>query len=80
MGLDEASNFPYLLELLGVRKSGLDRIQMSLESKKDRIIEALKRFALRGCENRPLILAYEDLHWMDQNSEDVLKSIIYLYL
>ncbi|MGD8657768.1 MAG: adenylate/guanylate cyclase domain-containing protein [Desulfobacterales bacterium] len=76
LGLDEASNLPYLLELLGVRESGIDRIQMSLESKKDRIIETLKRFALKGCENRPLILAYEDLHWMDQNSEEVLKSIL----
>ncbi len=76
LGLDEASNLPYLLELLGVSGSGIDRIQMSLESKKDRIIETLKRFALKGCENRPLILAYEDLHWMDQNSEDVLKSVL----
>ena len=76
LGLDEASNLPYLSELLGVSESGVDHIQMSLESKKDRIIETLKRFALKGCEDRPLILAYEDLHWMDQNSEDVLKSVL----
>ena len=76
LGMDEASNLPYLLELLGIRDSGIDHIQMSLESRKDRIIETLKRIALKGSESRPLILAYEDLHWMDQNSEDVLKSVL----
>ena len=76
LGLDEASNLPYLLELLGVRESGIDNIQISLESRKDRIIETIKRIAHKGCDDRPLILAYEDLHWMDQNSEDVLKSVL----
>ena len=76
LGLDESSNLPYLLELLGVRESGIDNIPMSLESRKDRIIETLKRIALKTSESRPLILAYEDLHWMDKNSEDVLKSVL----
>jgi class 3 adenylate cyclase len=76
LGLDEASNLPYLLELLGVRQSGIDNIPMSLESRKDRFIETLKRIVLKGSESQPLILAYEDLHWMDKNSEDVLKSVL----
>jgi class 3 adenylate cyclase/tetratricopeptide (TPR) repeat protein len=76
LGLDENSNLPYLLELLGVKESGIDQIPMSPESRKDRIIESLKRIALRGSERRPLILAYEDLHWMDKNSEDVLKTVL----
>jgi len=76
LGLDESSNLPYLLELLGVGESGIDNIPMSLESRKDRIIETLKRIALKSSESRPLILAYEDLHWMDKNSEDVLKYVL----
>jgi class 3 adenylate cyclase/tetratricopeptide (TPR) repeat protein len=76
LGLDESSNLPYLLELLGVKESGIDNIPMSFESRKDRIIETLKRIALKTSESRPLILAYEDLHWMDKNSEDVLKSVL----
>ncbi|MGC8659518.1 MAG: adenylate/guanylate cyclase domain-containing protein, partial [Desulfomonilaceae bacterium] len=35
---DETSTLPYLLELLSVKNSGLDRISMSPEAKKDRII------------------------------------------
>jgi class 3 adenylate cyclase/tetratricopeptide (TPR) repeat protein len=76
LGLDESTNLPYLLELLGVKESGIDQIPMSFGSRKDRIIETLKRIALKGSESRPLIMAYEDLHWMDKNSEDVLKTIL----
>jgi predicted ATPase/class 3 adenylate cyclase len=73
LGVDEASTLPYLLELLSVKESGIDEIRLSPEAKKDRIMEALKRIVLKGSEIRPLILAYEDLHWMDKSSEDVLK-------
>jgi len=36
-------------------------------------MEACKRILLKGSEIRPLILAYEDLHWIDKSSEEVLK-------
>jgi predicted ATPase/class 3 adenylate cyclase len=73
LGLDEASTLPYFLELLFVKDSGIDKIPMSPEAKKDRIMEALKQIVLKGSEIRPLILAYEDLHWMDKSSGEVLK-------
>ena len=74
IGVDETSTLPYLLELLSVKDSGIDQISMSPEARKDRIIEALKRIVLKGSELRPLIMAFEDLHWMDKSSEDVLRS------
>jgi len=74
MGADEASTLPYLLELLSVKDSGLDRIPMSPEAKKDRMIEAIKRIVIKGSEIRPLIIAFEDLHWIDKSSEDVVRS------
>jgi len=73
LAADEASTLPYILELLSVKDSGIDRIPMSPEGRKDRTMEAVKRIVLKGSEIRPLILAYEDLHWVDKNSEDVLK-------
>ncbi len=76
MGDDEASTLPYLLELLSVKDSGIDRISMSPEAKKDRIIEAIKRIVLKGSEMRPLIIAIEDLHWMDRSSEDIVRNIL----
>jgi len=74
IGVDEPSTLPYLLELLSVKDSGIDQISMSPEAKKDRIIEAIKRIVLRGSEIRPLVMAFEDLHWLDKSSEDVLRS------
>ena len=76
MQVDEASTLPYLLELLSVKDSGIDKILMSPEARKDRTQEALKRIVLKGSELRPLIMAIEDLHWMDRSSEDVLKELL----
>jgi predicted ATPase len=75
LGLNETMTLPYFLELLSVKDSGIDKIPMSPEAKKDRIMEALKQIVLKGSEIRPLILAYEDLHWADKTSEDVLKYV-----
>jgi class 3 adenylate cyclase len=76
LGADEASTLPYLLDLLAVKDSGIDKIPMSPEAKKDRIMEAFKQIALKGSEIRPLILAYEDLHWIDKSSEELLKYVL----
>ena len=76
IGADESSTLPYLLELLSVKESGIDQISMSPEAKKDRIIEALKRIILKGSEIRPLIMAVEDLHWLDKSSEDVARNLL----
>ena len=74
MKVDEASALPYLLELLSIKDSGIDQISMSPEARKDRIIDAIKRIVIKGSEIRPLIIAFEDLHWLDKSSEDVLRN------
>jgi class 3 adenylate cyclase len=76
IGADETSTLPYLLELLSVKDSGIDKIPMSPEMRKKRIIEALRRIVLKGSELRPLILSFEDIHWVDKSSEDVLKDVL----
>jgi len=76
LGVDEASTFPYLLELLSVKDSGIDKIAMSPEARKDRTFEALKRIVLKGSEIRPLILAIEDLHWIDKSSEESQEDLL----
>ncbi len=72
---DEASTLPYLLELLSVKDSGIDEISKSPEDKKLRFMEALRRITLKGSEIRPVIMAVEDLHWIDNISEDVLRYL-----
>ena len=74
--VDEASTIPYLLDLLSVKESGIEKIPMSPESRKHRTLEAIKRVVLKGAEFRPLIMAIEDLHWMDRSSEDAFKELL----
>jgi len=76
LDIDEASTLPYLLELLSVKGSGFEKIQMSPDAKKDRIMEMIKLFTLKGSKLRPVITAYEDLHWADKSSEEVLALIL----
>ncbi|MBL7178245.1 MAG: AAA family ATPase [Desulfobacteraceae bacterium] len=76
LGADEASNLPYLLELLSVKDSGIDQIPMSPEARKDRMIETMIRIPLKGSEISPLIMAVEDLHWIDKSSKDALKYLL----
>jgi class 3 adenylate cyclase/tetratricopeptide (TPR) repeat protein len=76
IGVDEASTLPYLLELLAVKDSGIDKISMNPEERKNRILEALKRINIKGSEIRPLIGAFEDLHWIDKSSEDQLRHLL----
>jgi class 3 adenylate cyclase len=74
--VDETATLPYLLDLLSVKNSGIDSIPMSPEARKDRTLEALKRIVLKGSEIRPVIMAIEDLHWMDRSSEDAFKRVL----
>ena len=74
--IDEASNLPYLLEFFSVKDSGIEKIPMSPEVRRNRMIEVFKLITLKGSEARPLITAYEDLHWADKSSEEVLKCIL----
>ncbi len=76
LGADEASTLPYLLELLAVKDSGIDKISMSPDARKERIIGALNQIIIKGSEIRPLIMAFEDLHWIDKSTEESTKDLL----
>ena len=76
LGADEASTLPCLLELLSVKDSSINKLPMSPEAKKDKILQALKLIALKCSEIRPLIITLEDLHWIDKSSEDAIKKLL----
>jgi class 3 adenylate cyclase/tetratricopeptide (TPR) repeat protein/ABC-type lipoprotein export system ATPase subunit len=76
LDVDEASTLSYLLELLGVKDSGVDKLSLSPEGRKERIIESVRRIVLKGSEISPLILAIEDLHWVDKRSEETLRYLL----
>ena len=76
LDVDESMTLPYFLELFSVKDSGIEKIAVSPEVRKDRLLAAFKQTVLKGSEIRPLIAAYEDLHWADKSSEESLKAIL----
>lgn len=76
LDVDETSTLPFFLELLSVKVSEFGHTSMSPEIKKGRILSAFKKIVLKGSEIRPLVLAYEDLHWIDNSSLDYLKYLL----
>jgi predicted ATPase len=76
LGADESATLPYLLELLSVKDSGIDQISVGPDVQRKRIFEALRHIVLKGAEIRPLIMAIENLHWIDNSSEETLKLLL----
>jgi transcriptional regulator with AAA-type ATPase domain/tetratricopeptide (TPR) repeat protein len=75
-GMDAGEGAPYLLQLLGV-KEGTDPLALlSPEAIKARTFETLRQMALRGSRQRRLVLAIENLHWIDRTSEEYLASLV----
>ena len=66
---------PYLLGLLGIQESPDSLAQLDPVIKRRRTLEALKRIILRESVIQPLVLIFEDLHWVDSQSLALLDLI-----
>jgi len=75
VGLDADGHAPYVLHLLGVAEEAPALEQLSAETIKARMFETLRAWSLHGSRRRPLIIAIEDLHWIDRSSEEYLTSL-----
>jgi adenylate cyclase len=77
-GLDPALEWtiPYLKHLLALPAAELDVDGLDEVQRKRRMIEAVRALTLRGAEYRPLVLALEDLQWIDRSSEECLTAVV----
>ena len=57
---------PYLFSLLGIVEGDDPLAQMDAQIKKRRTLDAIKRILLRESLNQPLMVIFEDLHWIDE--------------
>src|SRR5262245_35859558 len=55
---------PYLFAVLGIEDPGSSLHQMDAQIRRRRTWEALKKLFLRESLNQPLLLVFEDLHWI----------------
>ena len=75
--LDRAleDTLPYLFALLRIVEGDDPLAQMDGQVKKRRMLEAIKRILLRESLNQPLMVIFEDLHWIDEQTQELLNLL-----
>ena len=75
--LDRAleDTLPYLYGLLGVAEGGDPLAEMDADLRRRRTLEVIKRILLRESLNQPLIVIFEDLHWIDEQTQEFLNLL-----
>ncbi|MGC2275177.1 MAG: AAA family ATPase, partial [Candidatus Binatus sp.] len=66
---------PYLFGLLGIVEGDDPLAQMDGQAKKRRTLEAIKRILSRESMNQPLMVIFEDLHWIDDETQAFLNLL-----
>ena len=76
VGMDAEEFSPYLLQLLGVKETTESISPLTPEAIRTRTFDTLRQMSLQGSQRRPLIFEIEDLHWIDNTSQDYLASLV----
>jgi len=66
---------PYLFALLGIDDPTSSLQHMDPQIRRRRTFEAIKKLLLRESLNQPLILIFEDLHWIDSETQGFLDML-----
>jgi tetratricopeptide (TPR) repeat protein len=66
---------PYLFGLLGIVDGSDPLAQMDGQIRRRRTLDAIKRILIRESLNQPLIVIFEDLHWIDSETQSFLNSM-----
>jgi len=76
--LDEKVRYilPPLQDILSLKVEDEDYLKLDPALKRVRIFEAIRDLLVRESQNKPLVLAIEDLHWIDSSSEEFLGYFI----
>lgn len=67
---------PPLLDLLGDSASTMSLATLSPRERKERTFTALLQLCVQSSQQHPLVLAVENLHWMDATSEEWFAALV----
>lgn len=70
------SILPPVQEILSLKVDDGAYLQLGPEQKKVRTFESIRDLLVRESEDKPIVLAVEDLHWIDRTSEEFLSYLI----
>jgi predicted ATPase len=76
--LDETlqDSIPALLALLDALPEDSPFLRLDPPQRRQRTLAALKRVLLRESQVQPLLLVFEDLHWIDAETQALLDSLV----
>jgi tetratricopeptide (TPR) repeat protein len=66
---------PYLLTLLGIQEGTGPLAQADPQVKRRRTFDAIKRIIVRESLNQPTLVIFEDLHWIDSETQELLDLL-----
>jgi len=77
-GLDPAlaETLPYVLSLLGVARAHASLAMMDARIRRRHTLDAVKRIIIRESLKQPLVVIFEDLHWIDVETQELLDLLI----
>jgi class 3 adenylate cyclase/tetratricopeptide (TPR) repeat protein len=67
---------PPIQDLLSLKVEDEAYLKLEPRQRKEKVFEALRDLIVRVSQERPLVLAIEDLHWIDKTSEEFLDYFI----
>ncbi len=74
---DNAAIVPAALcEVLSLEVEDEQYLQLDPQKRRERTFEAIRDLLIRESQRKPLILAVEDLHWIDKTTEEFLDYLI----
>jgi hypothetical protein len=76
MGLAPEQTAPLVLRLLGLSEAAAEEAALTPEAVNVRTREVLRQMAIQSSRRRPLVLAVEDIQWIDSASDALLTSLI----
>jgi class 3 adenylate cyclase/tetratricopeptide (TPR) repeat protein len=76
--LDESlqGTIPALLSLLDALPEDSAFLQLDPPQRRQRTLDGVKRILLRESQAQPLLLVFEDLHWIDSETQALLDGLI----
>jgi class 3 adenylate cyclase/tetratricopeptide (TPR) repeat protein len=76
--LDETlqATIPALLSLLDALPEDSPFLQLDPPGRRQRTLDGLKRILRRESQVQPLLLVFEDLHWIDSETQALLDSLV----
>jgi class 3 adenylate cyclase len=67
---------PSLYELFSLKVENEEYLKLEPKQKREKTFEAIRNLLIRESQNKPLVLAIEDLHWIDKTSEEFINYLI----